>query len=373
MPSTLPRPPKDLAAIRHVFKSALLSVQGQSNPLNLPSRNRVLVCFIDGLGVENLKQRSGHAPFLSSQLGKASITYAAYPATTSVNIGCFATGLMPGEHGLIGHQVFDRFHNERINLLVGWNERTDPLVWQPHQTISERAAESEITANVIAAEEYRTTPFTTATMRSANFISADDIDSRVDRAIEVANSGGESVSYIYFPELDKYGHQKGWTSDGWAALLEAIDAGMRRLAAQLPKNTGLIITSDHGMIETSKDRQLVLDQYLDGLSLEFFGGDTRSSYLYFSNKSDVQLAINQLEPLEYALGAHHSSELVEAGWFGEIGKEASDRLPEVILIAKSNYTLYHSKFSKQRAFDMISHHGAFSDAELRIPLIRIGF
>ena len=373
MPSTLPRPPKDLAAIRHVFKSALLSVQGQSNPLSLPSRNRVLVCFIDGLGVENLKQRSGHAPFLSSQLGKASITYAAYPATTSVNIGCFSTGLMPGEHGLIGHQVFDRFHNERINLLVGWNERTDPLVWQPHQTISERAAESEITANVIAAEEYRSTPFTTATMRSANFVAADDIDSRIDRAIEAASSGGKSISYIYFPELDKYGHQKGWTSDGWAALLEAIDAGLRRLAAKLPKNTGLIITSDHGMVETSKDRQLVLDQYLDGLSLEFFGGDTRSSYLYFSNKSDAQLAINQLEALEYALGAHHSSELVEAGWFGEIGKEASNRLPEVILIAKSNYTLYHSKFSKQRAFDMISHHGAFSDAELRIPLIRIGF
>ncbi len=373
MPSTLPRPPKDLAAIRHVFKSALLSVQGQSNPLNLPSRQRVLVCFIDGLGVENLKLRSGHAPFLSSQLGKASITYAAYPATTSVNIGCFSTGLMPGEHGLIGHQVFDRFHNERINLLVGWNERTDPLVWQPHQTISERAMEAGIVANVIAAEEYRSTPFTNATMRAANFIAADEIDSRVERSIEAANSSGQSISYVYFPELDKFGHQKGWTSDGWAALLESIDAGMRRLAAKLPKNTGLVITSDHGMVETSKDRQLILDTYLEGLSLEFFGGDTRSSYLYFSDKSDAQRAIERLEPLEYALGAHLSAELVQAGWYGDMGKQANDRMPEVILIAKSNYTLYHSKFSKQRAFDMISHHGAFSDAELRIPLIRIGF
>jgi predicted AlkP superfamily pyrophosphatase or phosphodiesterase len=373
VPSTLPRPPKDLAAIRHVFKSALLSVQGESNPLNLPARDRVLVCFIDGLGVENLKQRSGHAPFLSSHLGKASITYAAYPATTSVNIGCFSTGLMPGEHGLIGHQVFDRHHDERINLLVGWNERTDPLVWQPHQNISERAAAVGIAANVIAAEEYRSTPFTSATMRMANFIAADDIDSRVDRAIEAASSSDRSISYIYFPELDKYGHQKGWTSDGWAALLESIDAGLRKLASKLPKNTGLIITSDHGMVETTKDRQLVLDQYLDGLSLEFFGGDTRSSYLYFANKNDSQLAIERLEPLTYALGAHLATELIEAGWYGTVGKEARDRMPEVVLIAKSNYTLYHSKFSKQRAFDMISHHGAFSDAELRIPLIRIGF
>ncbi len=373
MPSTLPRPPKDLASIRHVFKSALQSVRGEVNQLQLPPRERVLVCFIDGLGAENLKQRSGHAPFLSSQLGKASITYAAYPATTSVNIGCFSTGLMPGEHGLIGHQVFDRFHDERINLLVGWNERTDPLEWQPHQNISELALESAITANVIAAEEYRLTPFTTATMRSANFISADDIDSRIERSIEVASKTDRSISYIYFPELDKYGHQKGWTSDGWAAILESIDAGLRRLSKKLPKKTGLIITSDHGMIETSKDRQLILDEYLDGTSLEFFGGDTRSSYLYFSNKHDAKVAIQQLEPLEYALGAHLSEELIEAGWYGSIGKEAKDRMPELVLIAKSNYTLYHSKFSKQRAFDMISHHGAFSDAELRIPLIRIGF
>ncbi len=373
MPSTLPRPPADLASIRHVFKSALLSVQGLENPLKLPSRERVIVCFIDGLGVENLRQRSGHAPFLSSQLGKANITYAAYPATTSVNIGSFSTGLMPGEHGLIGHQVFDRHHNEKINLLVGWNERTDPLIWQPHQTIGEQAAAAGVTANVIAAEEYRSTPFTTATMRSAQFIGADDIEQRVTQAIAVSQKGQKSISYVYFPELDKFGHQKGWTSDGWAAILESIDAGMRTLAQRLGRNTGLVITSDHGMVETTKDRQLILDQYLDGLSLEFFGGDTRSSYLYFENRDDSQAAIERLEPLTYALGAHTSEELIDAGWYGTVGKEAVSRMPEVILLAKSNYTLYHSKFSKQRAFDMISHHGSISDAELRIPLIRIGF
>ncbi|CAB4547006.1 MAG: hypothetical protein F2536_03690 [Actinobacteria bacterium] len=373
MPSTLPRPPKDLAAIRHVFKSALQSVQGANNELQLPQRDRVIVCFIDGLGVENLRQRSGHAPFLSSHLGKASITYAAYPATTSVNIGSFATGLMPGGHGLIGHQVFDRFHNERINLLVGWNERTDPLVWQPHQTISELASLAGIKANVIAAEEYRTTPFTTATMRGANFIGADSIEDRAKEAIRASNSSEKSISYVYFPELDKYGHQKGWTSSGWAEILESVDSAMKSLAGRLGRNTGLVITSDHGMIETTKDKQLILDQYLDGLSLEFFGGDTRSSYVYFENRQDAQTAIDRLEPVSYALGAHLSQELIDAGWYGEVGKEARDRMPDLVLIAKSYYTLYHSKFSKQRAFDMISHHGAFSDAELRIPLIRIGF
>ena len=355
-----------------MFQSALDSVLGKDNVLGLSKKHSSLVVLIDGLGAENLRQRSGHAPFLSQQLRSSKPITASFPATTSVNIGSFATGMNPGEHGLIGHQVWDRHHDERINLLVGWNERTDPRVWQPHKLVTERAFEIGIRANVIAADEYRLTPFTTATMRLANFVSADSIDDRIDRAIEVARSKEASVSYVYFPELDKYGHQHGWSSPGWANLLEEIDAGVSRLAKNLG-SAGMLITADHGMVETSRDRQLILDEYLSNLSLEFFGGDTRTSFLYFNESSDAQAAIDQLEPISYALGAHLSQEVVDAGWFGTIGKEAKDRLPEVILLSKSNYTLYHTKFSKQRAFNMISHHGSISDAELKVPLFRIGF
>lgn len=372
MSLTLPRPPKDLGAIRHVFASALGSVSGAINPLELPPKDRVLVVLIDGLGSENLRQRAGHAPFLNEHFRRGKSISASFPATTSVNIGSFATGLMSGEHGLIGHQVWDRKENERINLLVGWNERTDPEKWQPHQLVSEKAFSLGIACNVIAAEEYRNTGFTRATMRKANFISADSIDQRVSRAIEIANSKEPSISYVYFPELDKYGHQNGWTSTGWASILEQIDAGLKLLSSKMG-SAGLVITADHGMVETSRDRQLRLDDPLAGLSLEFFGGDTRTSYLYFAEASDAKVAIERLSSLSYAFGVHTTQELIDAGWYGSIGTEASQRLPEVVLLAKSNYTLYHSNFSKQRAFDMISHHGSISDAELKVPLIRIGF
>lgn len=369
---TLPSPPRDLGAIRHVFTSALAASQGVPNELNLPKRERVIVLFIDGLGAENLRQRAGHAPFLYEHFRKTKSISVSFPATTSVNIGSFATGLMSGEHGLIGHQVWDRKEDERINLLVGWNERTDPTKWQPHTLVSESAFDLGIVCNVIAAEEYRSTGFTKATMRKANFIAADTITERIERTIEVAGSKENSISYVYFPELDKFGHQNGWTSTGWASLLEQIDAGVRKLASKLGKS-GLIITADHGMIETRKDRQLRLEEDLDGLSLEFFGGDTRTSYLYFGDRTDAEVAIERLGKYNYAFGAHRTDELIAAGWYGPIGTQATNRLPEVVLLAKSNYTLYHSSFSKQRAFDMISHHGSISDTELKVPLIRIGF
>ncbi len=369
MPQTLPPPPKGLGAIRDVFKSAHDASIGKTNALALPARKNIIVCLIDGLGAQQLRERSGHAGFLSAALKPSSIITCAYPATTSVNIGSLATGLTPGQHGFIGHQVWDRRHDERINLLVGWNERTDPLVWQPHSVIGES---SEQQVNVIAAEEYRNTPFTTATMRGANFIAADDIDERIERAIEVLRGPG-SVSYLYFPELDKYGHKNGWTSSGWAALLEQIDAGLARLNRAIPKTGGLIVTADHGMIETTKDRQLVLDEELDPYGLEFFGGDTRNSYLYLAEKSEAPRLVEHLRQFAHAFWAVEARELIDAGWFGEIGAEAADRMPEVALLARSNFTLYHSRFSKQRAFDMISHHGSISSAEMKVPLLRFGF
>ena len=372
MSLTLPRPPKDLGAIRHVFASALASVVRKGNPLELSPKDNVIVVLVDGLGSENLRQRAGHAPFLHENLRRGKSITASFPATTSVNIGSFATGLMTGQHGLVGHQVWDRKENERINLLVGWNERTDPEKWQPHRLVSEEAFSIGIVCNVIAAEEYRNTGFTRATMRRANFIGADSIEERIHKAIDVANSKQSSISYVYFPELDKYGHQNGWTSTGWASILEQIDAGLKLLASKMGR-AGLVITADHGMVETSRDRQLRLDQELAGLSLEFFGGDTRTSYLYFAEPSEATGAIERLSALSYAFGAHTTQELIDSGWYGPIGVEAAQRLPEVVLLAKSNYTLYHSNFSKQRAFDMISHHGSISDAELKVPLIRIGF
>ena len=372
MPLTLPPLPKSYGAIRNVFLSSLYSVQSKANPLGFGPAKSVMVVFVDGLGAEQLKERAGHAPWLASKLDSKSIVHCAFPATTSANVGSFATGLLPGEHGLIGHQVWDRRHNERLNLLVGWNERTDPLLWQPYQTIAELATEQGIPAYNIAHEEYRDTPYTRATMRGAVFKPGNSIADRFSAAAEVLSQRQGSISYLYVPELDKYGHKHGWRSAGWAAILEELDSELKRFSAKLPKDCGLVVTSDHGMIETTKDRQLVLDDYLADLGLEFFGGDTRATYLYLEPEASRVEVINALEPLGHALSAFDAEELVRAGWYGKISQEARDRLPELVLLARNNFTLYHSKFSKQRAFDMISHHGSVSDAEMRIPLIRVG-
>jgi len=374
VPLTLPVVPNALGNIRNVFTSGLQSLQGLSNPLGLGHKKKVIVILIDGLGVEQIIQRSGHAPWLNSHMTKPNISFCGFPATTSANIASFATGATPGQHGLVGHRVWDRKYDEQINLLVGWNERTDPRIWQPQETVSEKALLLGVQCNVVAATEYRDTGYTEATMRGASFIAADTWSEKFEAARSIAHAKQESLTYLYIPELDKYGHQNGWSSSGWAAMLEELDAMLRSFCEQVPNDTGVIITADHGMVETSKPRQLVLDDaYTKSGSVQFVGGDTRVNYVYLDSLGAIEQVVTDLDPFSYAFDAVKTEDAITANWFGEVLQPARDRLPELMLLAKSDFTLYHSKFFKTRSFDMIAHHGSLSPAEIRVPLVRIGF
>lgn len=371
--TTLPSLPKAFGSFRHVFKSALLASQGLSNPLDFKPCSRIVVVLVDGLGVEQIRQRAGHAPWLASLLNAGTIGHSVFPATTSANIGSFGTGLWPGEHGLIGHLVWDRKHDERMNLLVGWNERTDPLVWQPHDTVAEQAQSQGIAVNVVTASEYRSTPFTAATMRGATFNTAEKWSERFDVALEILNRKPSSITYLYIPELDKYGHKHGWSSSGYATMLEDLDVALRSFVSRQPKGTGIVITADHGMIETTKDKQLVLDDLLDkGGHTQFYGGDTRAGFVYLDDASSVPEVLQNLKPYGYAYDAVPTLDAIRAGLFGPIGEQAKSRLPELLLLAKGNYTLYHSKYFKPRSFEMIAHHGSLSPSETRVPIIKFG-
>ncbi len=352
-----------------MFASALDSVTGARSPLGYKPKRKVLVILVDGMGAENVLARAGHAPWLASEIAGGATTLSSFPATTSTNIAGFATGLTPGEHGFIGHVVSDSRFGERLNLLNGWTEQTDPTLWQPHETVSQRAATAGVACNVIAAEEYRSTGFTKATMREANFFGVDELATRFDKALELLSGTEDSINYLYVPELDKFGHLNGWQSAGWAIQLEAVAAEINRLIKRLPSDAGVVITADHGMLDSSEDEKVELSDLLNPLGVSFFGGDTRTALLYLENQASAEEVSRVIADNAY-FNCYSPRDLEQ--WYGTFGQNALDRLPELVLIAKGNHTLYHSKFSKPKSYRMIAHHGAFSNAELRIPLIRVG-
>src|SRR5699024_10285438 len=91
------------------------------------------------------------------------------PTTTATSMGSFGTGLAPGQHGLLGFRVRDPARGVLINALR-WDPYTDPIDWQPRQTIFDRCAAAGIAVTRIGAEEFAGTGLTVASQRGGAFI-----------------------------------------------------------------------------------------------------------------------------------------------------------------------------------------------------------
>src|SRR5438270_9650096 len=125
-----------------------LGLAGLANPLALEPASRVCLLLVDGLGWELLEANRPAAPFLNAMAGEP--LSAGFPATTAASLGSLATGVPPGEHGLVGYTMalpgYGRAFNTLTWSLYGLGSRIDlreevvPEAFQPMATLAERAA-----------------------------------------------------------------------------------------------------------------------------------------------------------------------------------------------------------------------------------------
>ena len=201
--------------------SALKSVQGIENPLQLPQRRSVVVLLVDGLGSSNLKSAGGHARFLNSQTSERISCF--YPATTSTSLSSLATGASPNETGFVGYQVFDRVSSTPMNLLSGWQSQEQAEGFQNLQTVSELARTESIAFDVVSPAIYSDSGFTAATMRGSEFHGVNTVFERFTKTLDLLKLPGSRVIYLYVPELDQIAHAWGSESTKWLNALEELD------------------------------------------------------------------------------------------------------------------------------------------------------
>lgn len=340
------------------MNSSQLAVRGKVNPLGFTPVKSVIVVLVDGLGYRQLEQVSGHAPTLWKN---SKPIKSGFPATTSVNIKSFATGLPPAQHGFLGYRLK---HEQGTTNLLSDLEKIDISEFDTVANISE-TGDKHCVFSVVSMEEYRHSGFSKVTMSGANYVSAETIEERFRQAKQIANNPGQVV-YLYIPELDKTGHKEGWGSARWVEYLEDIDSGIK---STISDDIGIVLTSDHGMVNTNSDLQIHLDQFVEGESIEAMVGDTRCTYLHTKlTKSDLE---KRLE--DQPLSVYEIAELEEAGWFGGvIDQRFRYRLPEIVLMAHDDHVILHKDFNTERAYKMVGHHGTFDDREIEVPLMRIG-
>ena len=373
----LPAVPRDAISLADVVQSCFSAVLGAPNRLELAPVQQGIVVLIDGLGVEALRARAGHARVLSAAMSQRSIIHSGFPTTTAAAIATLTTGTPPGQHGLVGYSVLDAAHSRVVNQLTGWDDRLDPLTWQRVATIFERAAEVGVSSAAIGPERFRGSGYTKAVLRGAKYQGAARIADRMLQAAELAATGSAALSYVYVPELDIASHAHGWQSRAWIEALEETDAALGRLKAEIGPTTGLLVTADHGVLDVERRSHVLFDSVaalVDGLS--FVAGDPRCLQLHI--ESDASAAVR--ERLLDAWRVSESSrawvvsrdEAITAGWFGDVDNAVRPRIGDIVVAARKNIAYYDSRDTVSTAQSMIGQHGSWSAAETRIPLLRFG-
>src|SRR3989449_2901287 len=245
-----------------------LGLPGCANPLALEPAARVCLLLVDGLGWEGLQANRPSAPFLNSLAGEP--LTAGFPATTAASLSSLATGVPPGEHGLVGYTMALPGYERAFNALTwshyGIGPRVDlvdelvPESFQPIPTLAERAAAAGLPIHHLGPAFHEWSGLTRAIGRGERFHPADSLEAVTEGALRLLNAPRTFV-FGYHPRLDAAGHVRGVASQAWTDELVAVDHTVRLMAEQLPKDTVLVVTGDHGMVDLQPEERLDLPDH----------------------------------------------------------------------------------------------------------------
>ena len=377
----------------------------------------LVMVLVDGLGWQMLRERAGHTPNLRRLLADSDYLHTCAPSTTAAALTTLATGVYPGAHAMVGYAVRDpllRGHlgaghvpgpGDVFDLITFKNSSHDPLTWQSVPTLIERANAKanagcgpQLGAVSIGRSKFAGSGLSLAAWRGFKHIGVDALDQRPYQAYRAIKEGAKLV-YLYVGELDHAGHNHGWHSEKWLEALEALDAMVGQLFRRLPAGTRIVLTADHGMVDTDRHHRIDLAKEKElAKDVVAVAGESRFLQLYVPD--DVASAPAAGSPGLGVAGPRGDGGVVENSGREELAQSVAKRWAEflgdramwvgtgpsplmgplspgaraavgdVLVALNDNWTVVDSRVQSFHATQLIGVHGSLTPVELEVPLIK---
>ncbi len=354
-----------------------LGVAGFANPLAIEPAARVCLLLVDGLGWELLRANAEAAPFLNS-IAREPLT-TGFPATTAASLSSLATGLPPGEHGLVGYTMalpgYDRAFNALTWSLYGVGPRVDlvdglvPESFQPIPTLAERAAAAGMRIHHLGPALHERSGLTRAIGRGERFHPAESLEAVAESALKFLNAPSTFV-LGYHSRLDVAGHVHGAASQVWKDELVAVDLAVRQLAEQLPSETLLVVTGDHGMVDLRPEERLDLADHPDlATGVRILGGEARARYVGTVPGATDDVLSAWRSTVGHRMWVWGREEAIAIGIFGpRVSDRARERMGDIVAAAYGRVGIVERNVDPAQA-RLNGHHGSLTPAEQLVPLL----
>jgi hypothetical protein len=321
---------------------------------------QVVLLIVDGLGWDQLEQFQEFMPSLTSLTGDAITTVA--PTTTATALSSIATGLTPGEHGLIGYRMMVK--GEVINVLRWMTLAGDRRRSLPPVEIQPYTPFLGLEVPVISPAELEATAFTEAHLRGSR-----PVGYRAPSAIAVEVrhqlAAGERFVYAYYGGVDKTAHERGF-GEYYEAELRAADRIVADVLDVLPPGATLVVTADHGQVEVG-DRLITPARGLLGM-VAAQSGEGRFRWWHAGRTPVDDLAKAAIDVYGDVAWIATKDQVLDEHWFGpSVAPPVAARLGDVALLAREPVSFVDPLDSG--SFPLICRHGSLTSAEVRVPLL----
>jgi hypothetical protein len=322
--------------------------------------SQVVLLVLDGLGWEQLEARRHLAPTLSAMTG-GPIT-SVVPSTTATALTSIATGLTPGEHGVVGYRV--AVDGEVLNILR-WTTpsgdargRIDPYRFQPH------AAFCGQRPPIVTKAEFVSSGFSGAHLSDVRFHGY-RVPSTLVTELRRQLRAGEPFLYAYYDGVDKVSHEYG-LGEFFDAEIAAADRLVADILSVLPPDAALVITADHGQVDVG-DRMVGLHPDV-AAHVSFQSGEGRFRWLHARPGRGPALHAAAVEHHADVAWIRTRDETVDDGWWGpEVSDQARSRLGDVALVTRDEVAF--SDPADTGPFSLVGRHGSLTGAEMFVPLL----
>ena len=344
-------------------------------PHLLADARHVVLLVIDGLGHDFLIGRDSalrrhlHSPLTS-----------VFPSTTASAIPTFLTGLAPQQHGLTGWHMYFREIGAiaaplPFRMRAGRHAlREAGVTPQTLFGLTPLFDRLPLPCHVVSPKTIIHSDFNVALSGKARRHGYDTLDEMVALIAGLLRiETPHSYIHAYWPQLDSLAHEFGIHSPEVAEAFAALDAGFVRLVeAAHQTNSRLIVTADHGFIDTSAEQTIDLDDHpgLRETLLLPLCGEPRMAYAYVRAGRETHFEDYVRENLADRVQLLKSEDILQQGWLGPGAPHPAlrDRIGDYVLVPRGRTTLRDWLKGEPR-HTHIGVHGGLSATEMMVPLI----
>lgn len=321
--------------------------------------DQVVLLVLDGLGWDQLQERLVHAPTMAAMDGGSICTVA--PSTTACALTSIATGLSPGQHGVVGYRMV--VNDSILNVLRWATPDGDMRKQVPPASIQANVPFGGERPPVVTRAEFAKSGFTLAHLdqtRMTPYRMVSTLLTEVRRHL----GAGEPFVYAYYEGIDKVSHEYG-LAEHYDAELRATDRLVADFVDCLPPGAALVVTSDHGQVDVGDNVITPAADLLRHVRLQ--SGEARFRWLHARSGQADALLETATDLYSDVAWVASIEQIADERWLGELTAASRGRLGDVALV--THQPVAFDDPDDSGPYHLIGRHGSLTEAEMLVPLL----